>query len=141
MPTHHIPPHIFRAYDIRGLAQGEADDEITPVTANLIGRALATYLRELRPADARQDPLRIALGRDNRPTSEILSDAFSDGLRITPNGSIKSAAVDTYNDHRMAMSFALAGLASDGVSINDPECCNKTFPDFFDRLERMTRSK
>ena len=37
----------------------------------------------------------------------------------------------------MAMSFALAGLAADGVAINDPGCVSKTFPDFFDRWRRL----
>jgi len=42
--------------------------------------------------------------------------------------------VETYNDHRMAMSFALAGLRLPGVRINDPGCVNKTFPAFFEYL-------
>ena len=83
MKNDRIPPHIFRAYDIRGLSRGEGDDEITPVIASLIGRALATYLLELRPADARHGRLRVVVGRDNRPTSEALSEALSDGLRAS----------------------------------------------------------
>lgn len=60
-----------------------------------------------------------------------------DGLQITPPARIAAAAIDTYNDHRMAMSFALSGLKCPGMVINDPECCGKTFPDFFDRFERL----
>ncbi len=59
-----------------------------------------------------------------------------DGLTITP-GPLQGAAIDTYNDHRMAMSFALAGLRVPGVAINDPGCVSKTFPDFFDRFGRL----
>jgi len=81
MPNDRIPPHIFRAYDIRGLSQGAADDEITSFTAGLIGRALAAYLHELAPADRGGRRLRVAVGRDNRPTSASLSEALSDGLR------------------------------------------------------------
>ncbi len=58
-----------------------------------------------------------------------------DGLRITPPERLVSAEVDTYGDHRMAMSFALAGLKSPGIVINEPQCCAKTFPDFFERFE------
>lgn len=61
------------------------------------------------------------------------------GLRIRPPKEIKPAAIDTYNDHRMAMSFALVGLKIPGVTINDPECCAKTFPDFFGRFEGLSR--
>ena len=81
MPNDRIPPHIFRAYDIRGLSQGAADDEITPSTAGLIGRALGAYLHELSPPDVSRRRLRVAVGRDNRPTSEVLCEALSDGLR------------------------------------------------------------
>jgi len=63
--------------------------------------------------------------------------SFDDGLRIEPPEQPRLAAVDTYNDHRMAMSFALAGLACPGLVINNPECCRKTFPDFFERFERL----
>lgn len=58
-----------------------------------------------------------------------------DGLRITP-GKLQAATIDTYHDHRMAMSFALAGLRQSGVRINDPGCTAKTYPNFFDDLAR-----
>jgi len=59
---------------------------------------------------------------------------YEDGLEIeasTPH----SAEIATYDDHRMAMSFALIGLRTKGIKITNPECVNKTFPDFFERLE------
>ncbi len=60
-----------------------------------------------------------------------------DGLRIVPPGKLNPAEIDTYNDHRMAMSFAVLGLKCPGLVIKDPGCCAKTFPDFFDRLEKL----
>jgi 3-phosphoshikimate 1-carboxyvinyltransferase len=60
-----------------------------------------------------------------------------DGLRITP-GEFRPAAIDTYNDHRMAMSFAVAGLGTAGVEIRNPDCCAKTYPGFFEDLARLT---
>jgi 3-phosphoshikimate 1-carboxyvinyltransferase len=47
------------------------------------------------------------------------------------------AEVDTYNDHRMAMSLALVGLRVDGVVINKPGCVAKTYPGFFEDLNRL----
>jgi 3-phosphoshikimate 1-carboxyvinyltransferase len=65
---------------------------------------------------------------------------LSDGLIIEPPQKPSPAAIDTYNDHRMAMSFALAGLKVAGMRINDPACVAKTFPDFFARFEQMCAS-
>ncbi|MBI1374229.1 MAG: 3-phosphoshikimate 1-carboxyvinyltransferase [Phycisphaera sp.] len=62
-----------------------------------------------------------------------------DDIRVenpTPGG-LRPADIDTYDDHRMAMSFAIAGLACDGVRINDPACVNKTFPAYWDFLGRL----
>ena len=61
---------------------------------------------------------------------------WQDGLRIIPPPVLFPAAVQTYDDHRMAMSFAIAGLRVPGVMICDPDCTQKTFPGFFDVLER-----
>jgi 3-phosphoshikimate 1-carboxyvinyltransferase len=61
---------------------------------------------------------------------------FADGLAITP-GTLHGAAIDTYDDHRMAMSFAVAGLKVPGVVIRNPRCTDKTYPTFFADLESL----
>jgi 3-phosphoshikimate 1-carboxyvinyltransferase len=62
------------------------------------------------------------------------AEAGPDWLRIEPRP-LHAAAIETYADHRMAMSFALAGLAVPGVTIRDPGCVAKTWPGFFEALE------
>ena len=64
------------------------------------------------------------------------AEAGPDSLTIVP-GPLRGAEIDTYDDHRMAMSFALAGLRVPGVVIRDPGCVAKTWPGFFDALERL----
>ncbi len=59
-----------------------------------------------------------------------------DGLIITP-AAIRPATIHTYDDHRMAMSFALVGLKSPGIRIAHPECTAKTYPRFFDDLHDL----
>ncbi|MHC4403040.1 MAG: 3-phosphoshikimate 1-carboxyvinyltransferase, partial [Planctomycetota bacterium] len=59
-----------------------------------------------------------------------------DGLLIVP-GKVRGAVVDTYDDHRMAMSMAIVGLACPGVVIRDPGCTAKTYPEFFDDLAKL----
>ncbi|MBM4067353.1 MAG: 3-phosphoshikimate 1-carboxyvinyltransferase [Planctomycetes bacterium] len=61
---------------------------------------------------------------------------FTDGLTITP-GPLHGAEIETYNDHRMAMSLALVGLNVPGIVIKDPRCVGKTYPEFFRDLERL----
>ncbi len=57
--------------------------------------------------------------------------AGEDWLEIRP-APLRSATIDTYDDHRMAMSFSLAGLRVPGVVIRDPGCVSKTWPDYFE---------
>ncbi|MGI8475209.1 MAG: 3-phosphoshikimate 1-carboxyvinyltransferase [Thermomicrobiales bacterium] len=77
--------------------------------------ALATELR------------RLGQGVEERP----------DGLTIHP-APILPAEIETYDDHRMAMSFAVTGLRAAGIRILDPGCTAKTFPDFFARLDELS---
>ncbi len=63
-----------------------------------------------------------------------------DGLVIQPCGRIRPAIVRTYDDHRMAMAFALIGLREAGVAIENPRCVDKTFPGYFSVLDRLRES-
>ena len=62
-----------------------------------------------------------------------------DGLRIEPSR-LAPAAIRTYQDHRMAMAFAVTGLRVPGLTILEPGCAAKTFPDFFERFAALTGS-
>ena len=68
-----------------------------------------------------------------------LVDERPDGLTITP-GVLRGATIDTYDDHRMAMSMALVGLRTTGVVINDPRCVDKTYPAFFKDLAAVCQA-
>ncbi len=59
-----------------------------------------------------------------------------DGIVVWP-GPIRPARVQTYDDHRMAMAFALVGLKTEGIEVVDPEVVAKTYPGFFTDLERL----
>ena len=63
---------------------------------------------------------------------------FADGLEIQP-ADLTGATIETYDDHRMAMSLALAGLRIPDVVILDPGCTSKTYPNFFGDLRRLCR--
>jgi 3-phosphoshikimate 1-carboxyvinyltransferase len=60
-----------------------------------------------------------------------------DSVTVYP-GAPRAATIETYDDHRIAMSFAVTGLRAAGVAISNPGCVAKTFPGFFDALARAT---
>ncbi|WP_305813621.1 3-phosphoshikimate 1-carboxyvinyltransferase [Photobacterium leiognathi] len=62
-----------------------------------------------------------------------------DYITIVPPPNLQHAAIDTYDDHRMAMCFSLVALSDTPVTINDPKCTSKTFPDYFDKLSALSR--
>ncbi|MFH1834394.1 MAG: 3-phosphoshikimate 1-carboxyvinyltransferase [bacterium] len=64
-------------------------------------------------------------------------DMEPEGLTVHPPAEVLPAEIETYDDHRMAMSFALASLRVEGMIIKDPGCVSKTFPDFFERWRAL----
>jgi 3-phosphoshikimate 1-carboxyvinyltransferase len=62
-----------------------------------------------------------------------------DFLKISPGKIKPGVAIDTYDDHRMAMSFALVALGGVPVRINDPQCVAKTFPEYFSVFASIAR--
>jgi 3-phosphoshikimate 1-carboxyvinyltransferase len=62
-----------------------------------------------------------------------------DGFEVEP-GEPGPALIETYGDHRMAMSFALVGLRAKGIRIKDPQCVTKTYPRYFDELKKLCRT-
>ncbi len=63
-----------------------------------------------------------------------------DGLIIHP-GKLHGTTIETYNDHRIAMSFAVAGLCVEGMTISHPECVAKSFPTFWDEFKKLESGK
>jgi 3-phosphoshikimate 1-carboxyvinyltransferase len=76
-----------------------------------------------------------ALAQELRRIGAIVEEA-RDALTITP-APLRGAAIETYDDHRMAMSLALVGLRTPGISIQNPGCVAKTYPHFFDDLKLL----
>ncbi|QNE01553.1 3-phosphoshikimate 1-carboxyvinyltransferase [Vibrio vulnificus] len=62
-----------------------------------------------------------------------------DYLIVNPPKQLKHAAIDTYDDHRVAMCFSLVALSDTPVTINDPKCTSKTFPDYFEKLAQLSQ--
>lgn len=62
-----------------------------------------------------------------------------DYLKVTPPKRLTTANIETYNDHRIAMCFSLVALSDTPITILDPGCTAKTFPDYFEKLETLSQ--
>ena len=99
------------------------------------GRTVIENVAHLRLKESdRLSALATELGKTGIPVEER-----KDGLIIT-GGQPHGAEIETYNDHRIAMSFAVLGLAVSGISIRNPACVSKSFPGFWGELEKLYRA-
>lgn len=64
---------------------------------------------------------------------------YPDGFTVVPKERYRGINVATYDDHRMAMAFSLAGLFIDGIAITNPQCVSKTFPDYFSVFQSVCK--
>lgn len=78
-----------------------------------------------------------AMATELRKTGATVEEGH-DYLIIDPPAQLTHAQISTYDDHRMAMCFSLLGFSEAGVTIEDPECCAKTYPNYFSELQRIT---
>ncbi len=69
--------------------------------------------------------------------TKIVEKQGQTNVEIVP-GSLHGAEIETYEDHRVAMSFAMAGMKIEGITILNPLCCKKTFENYFEILDRLT---
>lgn len=84
-----------------------------------------------------QESDRLAAILHNLKSLGIRCEQEGDGLVVYP-GTCRACEIETYEDHRMAMAFAIPGLLTDGVVIRNPLCCKKTFEGYFDVLDEIT---
>jgi len=95
-----------------------------------------THIRGLHTLKVKETDRIEALATELRKLGASV-EATGDSLTITPPREIRPAEIHTYDDHRMAMSFAIAGTRAAGVTIKDVECTNKTYPNYFADLARV----
>lgn len=115
------------------------DAAMTAAVAALFARGPST-LRNIASWRVKETDRIAAMATELRKFGATV-DERPDGLRITPPAQLRPATVDTYDDHRMAMSLALATLGGIAVRVNDPECVAKTFPGYFDALASIVERK
>ena len=81
-----------------------------------------------------------AMATELRKVGAIVEEGH-DYIKVTPAEQLQHAQIDTYNDHRVAMCFSLVALSNTPVTINDPGCTAKTFPDYFTRFATICKNE
>ena len=119
------------------------DAAMTIAVAALFADGTST-LRNIGSWRVKETDRIAAMATELRKLGAVVEEG-DDFLRITPPEHLLPAAIDTYDDHRMAMCFSLAsldGAARTGtrIRINDPQCVAKTFPDYFDAFASITET-
>lgn len=102
------------------------------LTALRPGRSIIRNVAHLRIKESD----RLAAMVNELTKTGITAEEIPDGIAIT-GGSPRGATIATYDDHRIAMSFAVLGLAVPGIKITGEECVGKSFPDFWEAMEGL----
>lgn len=144
--------------EVRGFRRGEGEARFVDILEAMGGRGIdvdmndcpdsvqtlavvalfakgPTRIRNVRNLRVKETDRIRALATELRKLGARVTE-FAEGLEIEP-APIRPAVIETYGDHRMAMSFAVAALAFPGIEIRDPECVSKSFPGFFEKLESL----
>ncbi len=104
------------------------------MAAFAVGETVVSDAHDLR----RKESDRIVAVVDNLEAMGARVEELDDGFVVTGTGVLKGAEVDSYKDHRIAMAFATAGLAAEGVTtIKNAEWAQISFPEFYDTLDRL----
>jgi 3-phosphoshikimate 1-carboxyvinyltransferase len=112
------------------------DAAMTIATTALFAQG-TTVIRNVYNWRVKETDRLAAMATELRKVGAVVEEGH-DYIRVTPPSKLVHAAIDTYDDHRMAMCFSLVALSDTSVTINDPKCTSKTFPDYFERLQSLS---
>lgn len=126
-------PEALRGIEVDMSMMPDAAMTLAAVAPFAIGQSVIRGLHTLRVKETD----RLAALQSELRKLGARAEVEGDALLITPPAKVRSAEIETYNDHRMAMSFAIVGTRTPGVTIVNPGCVSKTYPAFFTDLEAL----
>ena len=127
LDCNHIPDAAMTLAIMALFAQGDSAQERT------------TTLRNIASWRVKETDRIAAMAAELRKVGAVVEEG-ADYIKITPPAQlIANAVIDTYDDHRMAMCFSLVSLGGVPITINDPTCVNKTFPDYFAQFAKIVQ--
>ncbi len=124
------PPKVSRQTEL-------GDSVMTLAICALFGKLPMTLTEAARMRQQETDRIRAMVMELARVGAKV--EEHEDGFTVSPTPNLHGADIETYNDHRMAMCFAVLGLKVPGIRIKNPGCVSKTFPNFFEKLEQLRR--
>ena len=127
LDCNHIPDAAMTLAIMALFAQGDSDQKRT------------TTLRNIASWRVKETDRIAAMAAELRKVGAVVEEG-ADYIKITPPAQlISNAVIDTYDDHRMAMCFSLVSLGGVPITINDPKCVAKTFPDYFLQFAKIAQ--
>lgn len=127
----------------RGSLQGididmneQPDTAMTVATVALFAKG-ASVIRNIHHWRFKESDRLRAMATELRKVGAIVEEG-TDFIRIIPPAQLQAARINTYNDHRMAMCFSLVALANKTVTLSDPTCVSKSFPNYFAEWAKLT---
>lgn len=111
------------------------DAAMTIATTALFAQGTTT-LRNIYNWRIKETDRLAAMATELRKVGAIVDEGH-DYISVTPPVAPNTADIDTYNDHRMAMCFSMLAFADCGITINDPDCTSKTFPNYFEKFAAL----
>jgi 3-phosphoshikimate 1-carboxyvinyltransferase len=126
------PQSVSRLHDL-------GDSVLTMAVCALFGRAPVRVTDASRLRDQECDRIEATVTELQRVGAR--AEAHQDGFTVWPTreGELHGADIETYNDHRIAMTFSVLGLKVPGIRIKNPRCVSKTFPNFFSKLAQLNK--
>lgn len=115
------------------------DAAMTIATAALFAKG-TTAIRNIYNWRVKETDRLAAMSTELRKVGATVEEG-EDYIVVTPPAEVQLAAIDTYDDHRMAMCFSLAAFGNSAITINDPKCTSKTFPNYFELFKGVTVEK
>jgi 3-phosphoshikimate 1-carboxyvinyltransferase len=115
------------------------DAAMTIATAALFAKGTTT-IRNIYNWRVKETDRLAAMSAELRKVGATVEEG-EDYIVVTPPTKVQSASIDTYDDHRMAMCFSLAAFGNSAITINDPKCTSKTFPNYFELFKGVTVEK
>ncbi len=130
---------VVRSAPLRGIDRDYnaiPDAAMTIATTALFAQG-ETVIRNVYNWRVKETDRLHAMATELRKVGAIVEEGH-DYLRVVPPAQLQHASIATYNDHRMAMCFSLLAFAPTSITIEDPDCTRKTFPNYFNEFERLT---